>query len=256
MHSCIYEGWVQHRRRAPVAHGFRYRLFMMYLDLEELPSLFDGRWLWSASRRAAARFRREDHLGPADQPLDQAVRELVEKRTGARPAGPVRLLTHLSYFGYRFNPVSFYYCFDAAGQQVQAVVAEVSNTPWGERHCYVVTPPAGTGDLHRARFEFAKEFHVSPFMAMDQTYAWRLTAPGPKLAVHMENYQDGAPQFDASLHLSRTEITTGSLHRVLVQYPLMTVQVIAAIHWQALRLWLKRCPYVPHPTHNRAEVTP
>lgn len=258
MESCIYEGWVHHRRSGPVEHGFRYRLFMMYLDLDELPGLFRGSWLWSASRRAVARFCRQDHLGPASQPLDQAVRDLVEERTGSRPGGPVRLLTHLSYFGYRFNPVSFYYCFDDSGERVQAVVAEINNTPWREQHCYVVEPSAG-GALNRTRFELGKEFHVSPFMGMNQTYAWRFAEPGDKLAVHMENFQDGNRLFDAALHLSRTEITPWALNRVLLQYPFMTLKVVAAIYWEAFRLWLKRCPYIPHPRwapQDRTEVSP
>ena len=247
MESCISEGWVHHRRQAPVEHEFRYRLFMMYLDLDELPDLFSGRWLWSASHRALARWRRQDHLGPADQPLDEAVRDLVEERLGRRPSGPVRLLTHLAYFGHRFNPVSFYYCYDDADERVEAVVSEINNTPWGEQHCYVVSPDPGEGGLNRARFELDKEFHVSPFMEMGQSYAWRFGEPGGKVAVHMENYQAGERLFGATLHLSRTEITTWSLHRVLIQYPLMTVQVVAAIYWQAFRLWLKKCPYIPHP---------
>ena len=138
MQSCIYEGRVKHSRKKPVAHSFAYRIFYMYLDLAELDSVFRGRWFWSACRRALARFRREDHVGPVDEPLDQTIRCLVKDETGAEPTGPIRLLTHLSYFGYCFNPVSFYYCYDSTGEEVETVVAEVSNTPWGERCCYVL----------------------------------------------------------------------------------------------------------------------
>jgi DUF1365 family protein len=130
MHSAIYHGWLRHRRHAPSRHAFRYRLFLMYLDLAELDTVFRGRWLWSARRMALARFDRTDHLGDPDVPLDRAVRDLVESRGGRRPAGPIRLLTHLRYFGHCFNPVSFYYCFDAGDTRVETVVAEVNNTPW------------------------------------------------------------------------------------------------------------------------------
>ncbi|MEZ5451088.1 MAG: DUF1365 family protein, partial [Thiolinea sp.] len=130
MHSRLYVGRVNHRRYTPRPHAFSYRLFMLYLDLDELPTLFKPYWLWSVDRPNLARFRRRDHLGDPQQPLSEAVRERIEQETGRRPAGPIRLLTHFSYFGYRFNPVSFYYCFDAADQQLEYIVAEVNNTPW------------------------------------------------------------------------------------------------------------------------------
>ncbi len=145
MDSAIFAGQVRHRRIQPTGHEFVYRLFMMYLDLSELDTVFRHRWLWSTRRSALARFRRENHLGDATVPLDQAVRDLVEGETGSRPQGPVRLLTNLSYFGYCFNPVSFYYCFDAADQQLETIVAEVNNTPWGERFCYVLSEAMDQG---------------------------------------------------------------------------------------------------------------
>jgi hypothetical protein len=234
MHSAIYRGWLRHRRRAPRPHQFRYALFMAYLDLAELERVFAGRWLWSTRRRAVARFAREDHLGDPRVPLDQAVRELVEARTGRRPAGPVRLLTHLRYFGYVFNPVSFYYCFDAAGEKVEHVVAEVNNTPWGERHCYVLGFPGQ---------KTAKAMHVSPFMPMDLAYRWRFSAPGERLGVGMALERGGEKLFDATLALRRGPVSNG----VLARQPLMTAKVIAAIHWEALRLWLKRVPVHTHP---------
>lgn len=250
--SCLYEGWVRHRRFTPEAHEFRYRLFMLYLDLSELPELFRNRWLWSAGgRRAAwAAFRRHEHTGPAQQPLDESVRDLVEARLGRRPAGPVRLLTHLAYGGHRFNPVSFYYCYDERGG-IDAVVAEINNTPWQEQHCYVLDVPDGR--LDHARFAFDKDFHVSPFMPMDHAYRWRFTTPDERLAVHMVNLDPGGETvFDASLRLERRPMTATSMARVLIRYPLMTVQVMAAIYWQAFRLWRKGCPYFPHPKHSIA----
>jgi DUF1365 family protein len=230
---------VRHRRHAPRAHAFRYPLFMAYLDLAELDSAFRGRWLWSARRPAIARFARKDHFGDPRVPLERAVRELVEARGGRRPAGPIRLLTHLRYLGYVFNPVSFFYCFDAAGAKVETIVAEVNNTPWGERHCYV---------LQGLRSQTGKAMHVSPFMPMDLRYDWRFTAPGDQLAVHMALKRSGDKIFDATLALRKQPIGNG----VLARFPLMTAKVIAAIHWEALRLWLKRIPFHTHPAKAQA----
>jgi DUF1365 family protein len=247
MKSAIFHGRVMHTRLQPVEHRFSYRMFMMYLDLEELPRVFSNSRLFSASRRAPARFCREDHFGDPDIPLDEAVRDLVEKQTGDRPGGPIRLLTHLRYFGYVFNPVSFYYCFDELDSRVETIVAEVNNTPWGERHCYVLDQKdiAGTGNA--PRHYPAKQMHVSPFMPMDVDYEWRLSSPEDRLMVRMENARAGKKMFTASLLLQRREITPRALARVLIEFPLMTLKVIAAIHWQALQLWLKRCPVHDHP---------
>jgi len=175
------------------------------------------------------------------------VRDLVAERTGRRPTGPVRLLTHLRYFGHCFNPVSFYYCYDATGQRLETLVAEVNNTPWGEQHCYVLTDGAERGAAGLQRFELRKEMHVSPFMPMDIDYDWRFSSPADVLSIHMQNLRNGDKLFDATLALRRTEISGPSLARVLMFYPVMTIQVVAAIHWQALRLWIKRVPFFVHP---------
>jgi len=245
--SAIYEGWVRHRRAEPVGHAFSYPLFMMYLDLAELPQLFRGRWLWSARRPAVAWFRRADHLGDPGTPLDEAVRVLVADRTGTRPDGPVRLLTHLRYFGFGMNPVSFYFCFDRAGERVDFVVGEVNNTPWGEQHCYVLDRRSSLAEGRRRRWRFPKSFHVSPFMPMDQTYDWAFLEPGERLVVHMESVEAGRSVFDATLSLERREIRGAALARVLLRHPLLTVEVLGAIYWNALRLWWKRVPVFTHP---------
>ena len=228
---------------------------MVLLDLAELDEVFCGRWLWGVERWRLASFRRADHMGDPAVPLEKCARDLVERECGRRPVGRIRLLTHLRYFGYCFNPVSFYYCFDAADEHVVAVVAEVNNTPWGERHCYVLdaraagreaAPPHvdGTGLTH---WHSDKRMHVSPFMPMDLQYEWALAAPAARLAVQMRCSRNGELLFDAALALRRRPIAGPAMAATLLRFPWMTARVILAIHWQALLLWLKRVPYHVHP---------
>ncbi|MGI8559548.1 MAG: DUF1365 domain-containing protein [Solirubrobacteraceae bacterium] len=238
MNTCIYDGWVRHRRYGGSAAGtLRHPLFMAYLDLEELPEAFDGQPLFSArtGEFAVARFARRDHLGDPSVPLIDSVRALVEQRTGSRPGGSVQLLTHLSYFGYCFNPVSFYYCRDE-GERIAAVVAEVTNTPWGERHAYVLGP--------QLEGSFAKQLHVSPFMGMDHTYSWKMSAPGPELSVEIVSEHASERVFDATLSMRRQPLSA----RVLARHPLMTQRVAGAIYAHGLRLKLRGARYFPNPT--------
>ena len=255
MHSAIFEGVVRHRRFEPVDHSLRYKMFMLYLDLDELADVFrgPGRLLWSAGRWNLACLLRKDHFGDREIALKQAVLDLVESKTGERPAGPVRMLAHLRYFGYVMNPATFYYCFDATGQRVQAVVTEIHNTPWDERYCYVLPRSesrARTG-AERLRFDFDKAFHVSPFMPMHHRYDWRFTTPPAeprgRLLVTMTNRDDGHRVFDASLVMHRREISSARLNLMLLKYPLMTLRVVAGIYLNALKLKLKGAPIHDHP---------
>jgi uncharacterized protein len=246
--SAVYEGWVRHRRFEPVQHSFRYRFFLMYLDLAELPGVLDPYPLWSARRPAPARFQRDDYMGDPARPLGECARDAVEAQTGARPAGPVRLLTGLRYLGHCFNPVSFYYCFDSAGERVEAVVADVQNIPWGERRAYVLARGEREGPV--LSDELDKALHVSPLMGMEQTYAFRATEPGPRLSVQIESRPrsgTGGKSFDATLSLRRRELSRPLLAGLLARYPAMSLQVVAKIYAQSLRLKLKGARYFPHP---------
>jgi len=245
--SAVYEGTVRHQRFHPVPHVFEQRIAQLYIDLAELEQLFRGRWLWSVNRRNLAEFRRSDYLGPAALPLDTAVRECVARSSGRRPRGPIRMLTHLRYAGYVFNPVTFYYCFAPDASQIECIVAEITNTPWQERHAYVLTAAAAERAGRVWHWAFDKAFHVSPFMPMDCRYDWSCTVPGEELKVHMEVSTAARRQFEATLVMRRRPLDALSLARVLWWYPLMTARVISTIHWQALRLWLKRAPVYTHP---------
>ena len=241
-HSALYEGTIRHRRFAVRHHEFSHRVAMAYLDLDELPGLLGGRLV--ARRPGLVRFRRRDYLGDPAVGLGDAVRALVRERTRSVPDGPVRLLTHLRSFGHCFNPVSFYYCFDAA-DRLQALVAEVTNTPWGERHAYVLSRPPGEGVL---RGEAGKALHVSPFMGMDHRYDIRAAEPGPSLSVHAESLRAGVLAFDATLALRRRPFTGRVLAETTLRHPAATLRIQALIYAHAVALKLRGVPVHPHPT--------
>jgi DUF1365 family protein len=240
--SGIYTGTVRHRRRESPQRSFTYRLTMTWLDLSELPWALDGAWpLWSARRPALLRFDRRDYLGPAELPLDEAVRARVDAELGRRPTGPIRMLTRLRTLGACFNPVTFYYCYEPDGETLDAIVAEITNTPWNERRAHVLDARRGL------RFRFPKDFHVSPFLPMDFEYDWRFSNPGRRLVVRMDNLRAGRSLFDATLALRRRELTPAGMLRALLRHPIMSLTALAAIYWQALRLMLRRAPFHPHP---------
>ena len=233
--SCLYEGSIEHHRAAP-ATTFRHRIAFAYIDLDELPRLAGGRLV----RRAPGllRFRRRDYHGDPHTPLAQAVRATVEAQAGVFPRGPIRVLTGLRSFGHCFNPVSFYYCYDETGNTVEHLLAEVNNTPWGERHAYVMAGAGGT---------FEKQMHVSPFMGMRQTYRCRASAPGPDLSVDVENIEDGRAVFGATLQLRREPLTPRTLRRHACRYPLASGRTLALIYGHALALKLRGARIHPHP---------
>ena len=252
MQSAIFTGSVIHHRLAPKVHRFKYQVFMMYLDLDELPTLFQGFKRWSYLTKNWAWFKREDYFGTPEIPLKTAISQLVETATGHAPRGAVRLLTNMRYFGHCFNPVSFYYCFEADGLTLQAIVSHITNTPWGEDFAYVHDFSSEktiktTSNGQFTVFKMQKDFHVSPFMPMDINYEWAFNLNDKQCLIHMKNLQAGVQIFSATLSLHRQAITEHALNKLLMQYPFMTIKVVAAIYWNALLLWIKRVPFFSHP---------
>ncbi|MEX6501735.1 DUF1365 domain-containing protein [Pseudomonas zhanjiangensis] len=244
MNSALYYGWVRHRRFAPKAHSFRYRMGLLYLDLAEQEQVLGLSRLAGRSRWAPFAFRETDYLPEftgAGMTLSEAVRQRVAEALGQAPQGAICLLTQPRSWGLAFNPASFFYCFAGDGR-LAAILCEVSNTPWRERYHYVL-PADASGQL---QFAVAKAFHVSPFLPPDLEYRMRFSPVGQRLGVYMADWQGETRLFDASLSLERQALDAAGLRRYLLSFPWMTGKTLAAIYWQALRLWLKRIPLFTH----------
>ena len=256
--SGIYHGEVRHRRFVPHGHSFSYPLYMLYLDLDELPAL-DKQVRWFGVNRAnLISWWRKDYLRSGGEDLKQAVlakaADFYRRHDTALPDWQrVCMLTQPRYLGIVFNPITLYYCFDATNQ-LQTIVADVGNTPWNERHAYVLPMQGSIGDVqstnhgHQQHFRCQKVFHVSPFNPMQMDYQWRVSTPGKQLFVHIENHLQGEgneKHFDATMAMQLAPIE--QLSRFAWRQPLMTVQVVWSIYLQALKLWLKRTPIYDHP---------
>jgi DUF1365 family protein len=243
--SGLFVGTLRHRRFTPVAHAFTYPLFMALLDVDRLPELMRVSRVTSYNRWNWASFHDRDHLGDPARALRDRLAVDATRHGIDLPDGRIFLLTHLRYLGYGFNPVSFFYCFDAA-ERLQAVLAEVSNT-FGGSHNYWLRPDPASRTFRAAA---AKSLYVSPFMPVDLDYAFAFTPPARHLVAHMETVKAGAVCFDATLSLDRRPWSALEIRRALVRYPAMTANVVAGIHWQALKLWWKGVPLVPRVTSD------
>ncbi len=236
-------GQVWHRRRGPKPHAFRYRLYYSLLDLDRLDDIFATSRLWSIECFNLVSFRHKDYLQYEDLPPAEAVRRRVEAETGHWPSGRVLLLSHLRQWGFNFNPVSFYLCLDA--DQPAFIVAEVHNTPWGERHAYVLDCRDMSGPEYR--FRFPKVFHVSPFLPMQMHYDWRFRFTAEGISIHMLVTDERAESFSAGMKLAFEPMTRKGMTRMPLVFPFMTLKVVAGIYWQAFRLWIKKTPFHTHP---------
>lgn len=262
MNSQWLEGTVRHRRKFPVQHEFQYTTGMLALDLDEWHKVTETSPLFSLETFNWLSLRREDYFRPEVEDLSMAVRDHVEAACGWRPDGLVELVTHPRYFGYVFNPVSFYFCYRAGEKPAQGAVpavilAQISNTPWHERHVYCLETSQtrdNPGAWHSEKFEFSKRFHVSPFNGMDQHYQWTFSFRGPDLRIHMNVREADKKHFDATLVVHRTPLTRKEVHQSLRKFPVEAIKVTAGIYWHALKLKLKGAPFYTHPDKLSADA--
>lgn len=249
LRSALYEGTISHRRFGPGPdHQFSYKIAMPFLDLTEVDAVLGRHPLWSTHAVSPGRFRRADFLGDPTVPLDRAVRDLCQARTGQRPQGPVWLLANLRMWGWLFNPISLYYCGAEPGGDVKQTVLDVQNTPWHERCSYVVGAPG--------RHRFAKSMHVSPFLPMDVDYELRYTQPADRLQVGLDVWRGDDRLLGATLSLTRHPLDRHGLGRLLWAYPALTQRISAGIYAHAARLRLRGAPFHPHPGRTGTQPSP
>jgi DUF1365 family protein len=246
MRSAIYSGIVQHRRFSPKAHDFKYKVFMPFIDLDELDTIFLKSLFWSVTKNNLASLKRRDFFGDKEKSIKDSIISCAQQKLGKLPIRRVCLLANLRYFGHSFNPISTYYCYDK-DDTLLCIVAEVTNTPWKEKHCYVI--PNLTPDKKQLSAHFSKDFHVSPFLPMEMSYRWQSNVPGEKLYIHMQNFSsiNSEKIFDATIILYSKEITPRTLDAMILKYPFMTLQVVLGIYWQAFRIFMKGMHFYSHP---------
>jgi DUF1365 family protein len=240
LRSSLYVGRVRHRRLGEPRHEFTYPVWHAMIDLDELPEVATRiRW-FSLNRFNLVGFDDRDHMGPTAEPVRAKLESWLRSRGVATGIVNVTLLTHLRVLGGVFNPVSFFFCRDAENR-LRHVVAEVNNT-FGETYCYLLA-----ADGEGVRHEEGKVFHVSPFQPVDGRYRFRISAPGPEITAHIDVRRRGELALATTLKATRRPLTTPSLLKTVARHPHTGLRTLAMIHYQALRLWLKRAPFFPKP---------
>lgn len=251
--SGLYAGTVVHKRLRPRRHRLRYRVFSLLLDLDEIDQLAGRLWLFSRNRINAFSFYDRDYGAGTGQPLRGQIEGHMRAAGLAPDGGPIRLLTMPRVLGYAFNPLNAYFCYRQGGG-LAAILYEVNNT-FGQRHCYltqVTEPAAGSRPVPQ---ECPKRFYVSPFLDMSMRYAFRVVPPGERVTISITGRDANGPLLVAVLDAARTPLTDRALARAFVIYPILTLKVIAGIHWEALLLWLKGVRLQPRPAPPPSPLT-
>jgi DUF1365 family protein len=237
MNSAIYQGQVRHRRFSPKGHEFNYTMTQLALDLDEVKELAAAHLVFSLKKFAPMSFFQDDYVKDEPGNLKQRIASKVSQLGGKWDGEKVMFMGQCRCFGFYFSPANFYFCYQNDGE-CSYMLVEVSNTPWLERHYYLVDLQ---GDM-----KTKKDFHVSPFMDLDMQYHWRVKPPAEQVLVHIENHKDHK-QFDATLAMKKCEITKKNLFKAWLSAPLMPVKVVVGIYWQAIKLFAKRIPFLAHP---------
>lgn len=242
LNSALYKGVTWHTRFAPKYHTFKYDMFMLWLDLDELSVIDRQLPGFSLNRFNWGSFREADHASQVGA-LKKHVLSTANELGGELTADcKVFFLGHLRYLGCYFSPVNFYYIYHPDGRLLE-ILANVSNTPWNERHYYRVLN-------HDGCYQQAKTFTVSPFNPLDMQYHWQFNRPDEKLFLQIENWQQQKKIFVAGLQFKKYPLSKKNYYMALIRFPCMSVTMVTAIYWQALKIWLKGNPFLGHSASN------